>query len=68
MEGTRLVLLLRNTVIGSELVCTGCLYADLEGRPRYRGERWLCASDSSSQTGRFRCQMGFHLAQIQAST
>ncbi|UFP94171.1 hypothetical protein [Gloeobacter morelensis] len=66
MEETRLVLLLRDTVTSAEPVCTVCFYADQQGRPRHRGERLLCASEdiSSPHTGRYRCRMGFHLAQI----
>ncbi len=66
MDAVRLVLLLRDTVISAEPICTSCLYADDQGRPRHRGEELLCAYSlpAAGLGNRFRCRMGFHLAQV----
>jgi hypothetical protein len=66
MGKIRLVLLLRDNIVAAEPVCTTCLYADCQGKPRQRGDYFLCAREiSRSQFGsRFRCRMGFQVAQV----
>jgi hypothetical protein len=67
VSAARLVLLLRESVAAAEPVCTACLWADSEGRPRLRGEQLLCAREVASPAGghRYRCRMGFQIAQVQ---
>ncbi|AFY59784.1 hypothetical protein [Synechococcus sp. PCC 6312] len=63
-----LVMLTQSQVLMPQQVCPSCLLANRSGQPRWEkgqlgcGESVACGLDSGCP--KFRCQMGFYLAQI----
>lgn len=62
------VILTDNSLIPTCQVCQGCVLADHNGQPRWRGGQLDCGrmvSHCSDRTGHhYQCVMGFHVAQI----
>ena len=67
-----LVILTEGQVLSTDQVCQGCLMADRSGAPRVRHGVLKCGRAIKNGFGEqatptYQCQMGFRLAQINAS-
>lgn len=65
-----LVILTDDCILSPKQVCQTCLLANCNGEPRWRCGQLQCGRAigklSDKQPSRFRCEMGFLLAQIDA--
>ena len=63
-------------ILSPQQVCCGCLFASLDGEPRWNGSKLGCGKpvvecqgrenqgEVHRQSDRYECAMGFHLALI----
>ncbi len=63
-----LVILTDEQILSVKQICPGCLMADRNGLPRWRGGKLCCghALDQSTEERAtiYECQMGFRLTQV----
>jgi hypothetical protein len=66
-----LVILTQEQLMSPQQVCSSCLLADADGQPRWRQGVLGCGQPlrpcAETPPRRYRCQMGFQVAEVQES-